>query len=409
MSNLRRMLRQTLTVARRDFIATVLTPTFLIFLLAPMLFASFGALGSLGARAVGESGEDRERLYAIAAPADGARFLAADRLARGFLSQETLPPVLEVVTPDAKPAAQARKLLAQQDRDVPAVLYGAPEQPHIVHGNAVSRGSKYLAMLSEQVARDGRAGLTGPISQPRFEQVARETSTIGGKNTAAGFAVIALFAVTLILASQAVGTMAEERSNKVIEVLAAAVPLEAVFLGKLIGMFGVAVLFVLFWGTLIGNVGALLPSSEAATLAGLAPAVGLPTFALLFAVYFAAAFLLLGAVFLGIGAQASTPREIQMLSLPLTLFQMGMFALSLTAAGKPHSWIATFAEVFPFSSPFAMAARAANRPELWPHLLAIGWQILWVALTITIGARLFRRGVLQSAGPKFRWATLLRR
>jgi ABC-2 type transport system permease protein len=409
MNTLRRTLRQTLTIARRDFIATVLTPTFLIFLLAPMLFASFGALGSIGARAVGESGEDRERLYVIAAPADGPRFLAADHAARDFLSQEALPPTVEVVTPESDPAAQARRLLAEDDRDVPAVLYGSPERPHILHANPTSRMSKYLAMLAEQVARDHRADVTGPASQPSFEQVARATSTIGGKNAAAGAAVIALFAVTLILASQAVGTMAEERSNKVIEVLAAAVPLEAVFLGKLVGMFGVAILFVLFWGTLIGNVGALLPGDAAAALTGLAPAVGLPVFTLLFAIYFAAAFLLLGAVFLGIGAQASTPREIQMLSLPLTLFQMGMFALSLAAAGKPGSWIATVAEIFPFSSPFAMAARAANRPELWPHVVAIAWQVLWVALTITLGARLFRRGVLQSAGPKLQLAKLLGR
>ena len=37
MSNFRRTVRQTLTVARRDFVATVFTPTFLIFLLAPLI------------------------------------------------------------------------------------------------------------------------------------------------------------------------------------------------------------------------------------------------------------------------------------------------------------------------------------------------------------------------------------
>ncbi|MFX8250605.1 hypothetical protein ABTL38_19550, partial [Acinetobacter baumannii] len=59
------------------------------------------------------------------------------------------------------------------------------------------------------------------------------------------------------------------------------------------------------------------------------------------------------------------------------------------------------AEIFPLSSPFAMAAHAANSPELWPHALAIAWQALWVGVTITIGARAFRRGVLKSgAGPK---------
>ena len=36
MSNARRLIRQTLTIARRDFVATVFTPTFLIFLFAPL-------------------------------------------------------------------------------------------------------------------------------------------------------------------------------------------------------------------------------------------------------------------------------------------------------------------------------------------------------------------------------------
>ncbi|MCS7493946.1 ABC transporter permease, partial [Raoultella planticola] len=71
--------------------------------------------------------------------------------------------------------------------------------------------------------------------------------------------VFAMFFLTLFLSGQAVGTMAEERSNKVIEILAAAVPLESVFFVKLIGMFGAAVLFVLFWATIIINATRLLP------------------------------------------------------------------------------------------------------------------------------------------------------
>jgi ABC-2 type transport system permease protein len=65
--------------------------------------------------------------------------------------------------------------------------------------------------------------------------------------------------------------------------------------------------------------------------------------------------------------------------------------------------VAIAAAVFPFSSPFAMAGRAASEPALWPHFLALGWQLAWVALTVTIGARAFRRGVLQSAVPKLKW------
>jgi ABC-2 type transport system permease protein len=56
-----------------------------------------------------------------------------------------------------------------------------------------------------------------------------------------------------------------------------------------------------------------------------------------------------------------------------------------------------------------MVARAANAPEIWPHLLAIVWQALWLAITITIGARAFRRGVLQSGSGKMKLSSLFGR
>lgn len=399
-----RLIRQTLTIARRDFIATVMTPMFVLFLLAPLLFGSFGAVGSLGAQSVGESAEGKERIYAIAAPADAARLRAADALIRPAVSRERGLPTLVTVAPTADPAAQARTLLANPDIDVPAVLYGPLNRPQLIHANPQSTTARYMAALAEQALRDARADLgTDRLSRPTFTRVERSSTSLGGKSAAGFFAVVSLFVVTLMLAGQAVGTMAEERSNKVIEVLAAAVPLESVFLGKLLGMFGVAVLFLAFWAVVGINIGALLPPEFAEGISGIAPAIGIPGFVVLYILYFTMAYMLLGAVFLTVGAQASTPREIQMLSLPITIFQMAMFGFALAAIGKPGSWIAFAAELFPFSSPFAMAARAATSGEWWPHIAALAWQLLWVAITIAVGARLFRRGVLQSAGPKFRW------
>ena len=52
----------------------------------------------------------------------------------------------------------------------------------------------------------------------------------------------------------------------------------------------------------------------------------------------------------------------------------------------------------PFSSPYAMLARAAQDGALWPHLAALGWQALWVAIFVRMGARLFRTRVMKS-GP----------
>jgi ABC-2 type transport system permease protein len=399
----RRLFRQTMTVARRDFVATVFAPTFLIFLLAPLFMLSFGAVGGIGAASLGESGVDKMRIVVIASADDGRRFVQADAALRKVFRRSEAPPTLVVAPPAADPAAQARALFDRRDIEVIAALHGPLARPTVLYGANASRSADYLATLAETALRTQRANVTASLSVATKQPVGEtRTATASGKGQAAFFTVFGMFILTLMLASQVVGTMAEERSNKVIEILAAAVPLESVFLGKLIGMFGVAILFVGFWGTIVTQVGSFLPAGLGRAFAGVGPAVGMPAFPLLFFAYFTMAYMLLGAVFLGIGAQASTPREIQMLSLPITIFQMAMLGLSSAAASRPDTWIARAAEIFPFSSPFAMAARAANDTALWPHFLALAWQLLWVTLTITIGARLFRRGVLQSGSPKFR-------
>ena len=51
-----------------------------------------------------------------------------------------------------------------------------------------------------------------------------------------------------------------------------------------------------------------------------------------------------------------------------------------------------------------MVARAAQSDALWPHLLALAWQAVWVTLFVRIGATLFRRKVMKS-GPARRPAT----
>jgi len=54
-----------------------------------------------------------------------------------------------------------------------------------------------------------------------------------------------------------------------------------------------------------------------------------------------------------------------------------------------------------------MLARAAVQESLWPHFLAIGWQVLWVVLFIRGGAALFRRRVMKSGPQKVKrkgWA-----
>ena len=122
-------------------------------------------------------------------------------------------------------------------------------------------------------------------------------------------------------------------------------------------------------------------------------------FALLFLIYFVMSYLLIGAAYLILGAQASTQRELQMMSLPMTFVQMGMVGLATAAAAQSRQHDRADRGDLPVQladgdgGAGGQFVRACGRT-----LLAIAWQLLWVSVVISLGARWFRRGVLKSGG-----------
>ena len=199
----------------------------------------------------------------------------------------------------------------------------------------------------------------------------------------------------MLLAGMVLSNLVEEKGNKIIEVLAAAIPMDALFLGKLFAMLAMSLVGVCVWGAagelLHLVLGHALPSLQE-------PAVGWPIFIGLGVLYFSMGYLLLGSLFLAIGSMASTVREVQTLSMPVTMMQLLVFFFASYAMAQPGSAIELLAVLIPFSSPFAMLARAAVCPALWPHVLALLWQTASVALFVRVGAQLFRKRVMKSGG-----------
>jgi ABC-2 type transport system permease protein len=403
--------RTMFVIARRDFLAIVATPTFLLFLLAPLLMVGMGMAGGLGASQLADSARGAGRIVIVADAANIEALRAADIRLRAAMAGQPATLDLRIAGPgNADPVAIAR----EKGSDTYAVMSGPLDAPRIVEREPGSRAGGYLALVANDVLRARAAGSVPP-AKPSFESLSNGGNSIALQQSLGFGAIFAIFLMTLLLAGQTVSSLAEEKGNKVIEILAAAVPLESVFLGKLLGFLGVAILFIAFWltialgGALIaallidpGSLAAAGGTTKAAAALASSPATGWPFFLGIGFAYFVMAFLLLGAVFLGVGAQAATVREIQMLSLPITIFQVGMFSVSAAAASAPGSSLATFAQIFPFSSPLAMAARAATDGSIAVHLLALGWQAIWVSLVILLSVRLFRAGVLSGgSGWKF--------
>jgi ABC-2 type transport system permease protein len=390
-----RFIRSAFIIARRDFTATVLSKTFIFFLLAPLFPLLFGGVfGSIGARVASQS--ERPVVAVVSSTADFDRLSAArDQLAQALGSDDVVR--LVHYAPGPELAAEQQRLLSSGTPPVRAVLTGGLAHPHVtgaLHSDGAMFGQLQLLVANARAPKPPGAFLAVTNVEASSGSLARDralTAQIGQ---------LLLFILTIFLSGMVLSQLIEEKSNKIIEVIAAAVPIDALFVGKLFAMLAASVTALIVWLIAGAVLVEVVKHGGVTTLPP--PAVGWPAFLGLTVAYFAMNYLLLGAAFLTIGAQASTAREVQIMSMPVTFGQMLLLLFAIAAIGNPDSPGALAAAVFPLSSPLVMLARAAERPESWPHLVAILWQALWVALIVHFGARLFRKTVLKS-GPRTRW------
>ena len=380
-----------MVIARRDFTAILLSRSFIFFLLGPLFPLIVGGLaGGIGSKVEQTAVRPQLGLAMQAADVDAmlnAYGTLAPRMGGG------LPEFVVIARLRAGEAFDPREAMRAKVGNLAAIVSGSPSEP-VLTGPAgrIEAWQGPLSMVAAQALGKG------PEAWPRIALADTATSRADQSKqrvlTAQGAQVL-LFLLTMLLAGMVLSNLVEEKGNKIIEILAAAIPMDAVFLGKLFAMLAISLVAIACWasaGAVLFAVGAVNMESFAA------PAVGWPLMIALGVAYFATAYLLIGSVFLAIGSMATTVRDVQTLSLPATMLQLIVFFIASYAMARPGSPVELFATIFPFSSPFAMLARAAQDPAVWPHAAALVWQAAWVALGVKAGASLFRKRVMQS-GP----------
>jgi ABC-2 type transport system permease protein len=386
-----------LVIARRDFCAILFSRAFFFFLLGPLFPVIVGAMaGGVGQRVQQTAATPQIGVAMASADVDamlGAHEALSAKVGNG------LPPLLVLKRLAPGEQFDARAAYSEANPALSAVLGGSPEAP-VLTGPAdriaAWRGPVSL-MAAHALAKTPE--VWPQVSTSAIAQAAAPDR--GSRLLTAQGAQTLLFLLTMLLAGMVLSNLVEEKANKIIEILAAAIPMDAVFFGKLFAMLAVSLVGIAVWG-LCG--GALFLAAGSALPDLPPPAVGWPMFLALGVIYFAAAYLLLGSVFLAIGSLATTVREVQTLSMPVTMMQLMVFFLASYAMTQPGSAAELFALAFPFSSPFAMMARAAQEPLLWSHGAAIAWQALWIVVLVRTGARLFRTRVMKSGPAKVKAA-----
>lgn len=394
-------------IARRDFAAILFSRSFFFFLLGPLFPLFIGALaGGIGKEV--QSNAARPELGVAMAPADAQALIAARQRLEPQLGAAV--PMLVVIKADG-PEHSFDAAAALQDRraNLAAVVTGDLDRP-VLSGpeERIADWRGPVALLAAEAKRAGASAYPQVDLAP--VRLATTADAARGRMLTAQLGQTVLFLLTMLLAGMVLSNLVEEKGNKIIEVLAAAVPMDAVFLGKLFAMLAVSLVGISVWAT----VGGAVWLAAGNTLGQFpAPAVGWPMFFLLGTAYFAMGYLLLGSLFLAIGSMAATVREVQTLSMPVTMLQLLNFFFASWAMARPGTMQEFAAMAVPFSSPFAMLARAAQDAALLPHALALAWQVLCVAVFVRLGAALFRRWVMKSGPAQSHrsgfWSRILRR
>jgi ABC-2 type transport system permease protein len=233
----------------------------------------------------------------------------------------------------------------------------------------------------------------------------RATGESAGQSFAlAYFMMVTLYIALLLYGVQVMGSVIDEKTSRIVEVLVSSIrPFQLLF-GKVLGVGAVSLLQFLIWGV----AGRLLVSQRATLLSRMpdqgqgggqvfqVPHLSLAT-AIVFVAFFLGGFFLYSAMFAAVAAMSSTEQEARQSQAPVTVLIMIAFFSSFATLANPESRLSVTLSLIPFTSPIATPARWAAGNLTWIDvtesfvLLVVGTVVVtWVA------ARIYRVGILMT-------------
>ncbi|MFD7158691.1 ABC transporter permease [Kribbella sp. NPDC059898] len=180
-------------------------------------------------------------------------------------------------------------------------------------------------------------------------------------------------------------SVVQEKESRVVEILAAAVPIRALLWGKVLGntVLALAQIVVIAGASLIG----LLATDQAAVLEVIAPVAGW------FVVFFVLGFVALAGLWAVAGSLATRQEDLGSTTLPGQMILMIPFFFSVFA-GTSAKTVASFV---PIASSMSMPGRMLTEDvPLWQPLVSIALLLLATVLIVRVGARLYERTLLQT-------------
>lgn len=242
------------------------------------------------------------------------------------------------------------------------------------------------------------AELTRPVALSTIRISAtgsRAEQGIGGFMLAFGLC-FTLYMVILIYGQQVMQGVIEEKSSRIVEVIAAAIRPTELMAGKLAGICLVALTQLAIWVatalvlTTPAILGVLLTLPPGLTLPEVPGAVIVHLFVL-----FLLGFFLYSTLYAMIGASFNSVQEAQQFAAVAVVFIVPPLLFMMPILNDPDSPLAVGMSLFPFFTPLVMMLRIASKmPSAWQIAAAYSLCLLAIAGMVWLCARVYRVGIL---------------
>jgi ABC-2 type transport system permease protein len=202
-----------------------------------------------------------------------------------------------------------------------------------------------------------------------------------------------LWMVVLTGAGMLLGSIIEEKSSRILEVLLSSASVPEIMGGKILGVAGVTGTVMAFWLAIAGAVVATRFPDAAADLAAILLAKGLWAY---FTIYFIGGYLMFATFYVTVGAFCESPREAQTLLGPMMILMSVPLVFMGQAVARPDAPLLTILAFVPPFTPFLMAARAATDPPAWQIVATVALMAAVTALELWVAIPAFKSGALMS-------------
>lgn len=204
----------------------------------------------------------------------------------------------------------------------------------------------------------------------------------------AGIVFAALFYMASLMFGMGIASsVVEEKQSRIIEILATAIPVRELLIGKVLGNTVLALAqMILFVGVALIGVSFTPYRSMLLALAG--PSVW-------FLVYFLVGFLALACIWAVCGALCSRSEDLQQTTMPMSLLLVAALFGGISATGT----LQVVLSYVPIASSLTMPARLlAGTADWWEPIVSLAVTGLFAAVMIVLGERIYRRALLQTGG-----------